>query len=125
MLPLTELGHGRQGQPNEMGGVKWASSPHVGMEGHWSTTLMQNAPTHQEVPTPIMEGWHYTLQSSQTKMTEHEVMLLKRKRGDTYRPLRNTPLLTTITDSWYTYFELIVTVLLIVTVVHTRKLLWL
>ena len=39
---------------------------HVGVEGHWPTTLMQNAPTHQEVPTPIIEGWHYTLQSSQT-----------------------------------------------------------
>ena len=29
MLPLTELGHGRQGQINEMGGVKWVSNPHV------------------------------------------------------------------------------------------------
>ena len=61
MLPLTEPGHGSGGQPNEMGGVKWASSPCVGVEGHWSATLMQNAPTHQEVPTPIMEGQHYTL----------------------------------------------------------------
>ena len=71
------------GKANQMkwGGVKWANRPHVGMEGHWSTTLTWNAPTHQEVPTPIMEGRHYTLQSSQTKMTEHKVMLLKRKRG--------------------------------------------
>ena len=81
MLSLTELGHGRQGQPNEMGGVKWGSSPCVGMEGHWSITSTWNAPTYREVPTPIMEGWHYTLQSSQAKMTEHEVMILKRKRG--------------------------------------------
>ena len=115
MLPLTELGQGKQGQPNEMGG-EWASSPHVGMEGHWSTTLMQNAPTYQEVPTLIMEGRHYTLQSSQAEMTEHEVVLLARKR-EIHRPLRNTPLLTITTDSWYTYFELIVIV------VHTRKLL--
>ena len=86
MLPLTELGHGRQGQPNEMGGVKWASSPHVGVESHWSTTSMQNAPTNREIPTLIMEGWHYTLRSSQTKMTENEVMLLKRKRWGTYIP---------------------------------------
>ena len=28
MLPLTELGHGRQGQ-TKMGGVKWVSNPHV------------------------------------------------------------------------------------------------
>ena len=71
------------GKANQMkwGAVKWASSPHVRMEGHWFTTSMQNAPTHQEVPSPIMEGLHYTLQSSQTKTTEHEVMLLKRKRG--------------------------------------------
>ena len=78
---------------------------------------MQNAPTYQEVPTPIMEGQLYTLQSSQTEMTGHEVMLLKEKGGDTYIPLGNTPLLTITTVSWYTYFELIVTI------VHTRKLL--
>ena len=60
MLPLTELGHSRQGQPNKMGGVKWANSPCVGVEGHWSTTATWNAPTYREVPTPIMEGWLYT-----------------------------------------------------------------
>ena len=65
MLPLTELGHGRQGQINEMGGVKEASNPCVRVESHWPTTSMWNAPTHREVPTPILEGWHYTLQSSQ------------------------------------------------------------
>ena len=81
MLPLTELGHGRQGQPNEMGGVKQASSPHVRVEGQGSTTLTCNAPTYQDVPTLIMEGWLHTLQSSQVEMTEHEVMLSKRKRG--------------------------------------------
>ena len=41
---------------------------------------MQNAPTYQEVPTLNLEGWLYTLQSSQAEMTEHEVMLFKRKR---------------------------------------------
>ena len=30
---LTELGHSRQGQINEMGGVKWVSNPHVGVVG--------------------------------------------------------------------------------------------
>ena len=82
MLPLTELHHGWQGQPNEMEGrVKWASSQHVRMEGQRSTTSMQNAPTYQEVPTLILEGWHSTLQNSQAEMTEHEVTLFKRKRG--------------------------------------------
>ena len=32
MLPLTELGHGRQGQIN-MGGVKWVSDPCIGVKG--------------------------------------------------------------------------------------------
>ena len=80
MLPFTELGHGRQGQQNEMGGVKWASSPPVRVKGHRCTTSMQNAPTYREVPTLNLEGWLYTLQSSQAETTEHEVMLFKRKR---------------------------------------------
>ena len=75
----------------KMGGVKWASSPHVRMEGHWSTTLTWNAPTYREVPTPIMRGWLHTLQSSQAEMTEHEVMLFKRKGGNILTP-KNTPL---------------------------------
>ena len=63
------------GKANQMkqGGVKWASSLCVRVEGHWSTTSMWNAPTHEEVPI--------------------------------------------IMDSLYTYF------VLIVTVVHTRRLL--
>ena len=31
MLPLTELGHGGQGQ-TKLGGVKWVSNPHVGVK---------------------------------------------------------------------------------------------
>ena len=81
MLPLTELGLGRQGQQNEMGGVKWASSPHVGKKGHRSTTSTLNASTYQEVRTLNLEGWLYTLQGSQAEMTEHEVMLFKIKWG--------------------------------------------
>ena len=57
--------------------------------------------------------------NSQAERTEHKVMLFKRKRGrGTYTPLRNTPHLTIYTDSCYTYFGLIATV------VHTRKLLY-
>ena len=33
MLPLTELGHSRQGQISEMGGVKWVSKSCVGVKG--------------------------------------------------------------------------------------------
>ena len=71
------------GKANQMKqeGVKWASSSHVGVKGQRSTTSMWNAPAYREVPTPIMEGWLHALQSSQAEMTEHEVMLFKRKRG--------------------------------------------
>ena len=54
---------------------------------------MQIAPTYQEVPTPILEGWLYTLQSSQTEMTEHEVILLKEKRGVYIQTPKKSPTL--------------------------------
>ena len=45
------------GKANEMeGGVKWESSPHVGMENQRSTTPTRNALTYREVPTPDYEG---------------------------------------------------------------------
>ena len=57
------------GKANQMKwrGVKWASSPCVRMESQRSTTPMRNAPTYWEVPTLMMEGWLYTLQSCQAK----------------------------------------------------------
>ena len=61
------------GKANQMeGGVKWESSPCVGMESQRSTTLTQNAPTYREVPTLTMEGWLCTLQSNQAKMTANQ-----------------------------------------------------
>ena len=61
------------GKANQMeGGVKQESSLHVGMENQRSTTLTQNAPTYREVPTPTMEGWIYTLQSNQAKVTANQ-----------------------------------------------------
>ena len=30
---------------------------------------MQNAPTHLEVPTPIVEEWHHTLQRTKPGLT--------------------------------------------------------
>ena len=95
--------------------MKWASNPCVGVKGQGSTTLMLNAPTYREVPTPNLEGWLSTLQSSQAEMTEQEVVLYEIKWGVYIRPLTNTPHLTIYTDSCYTYFKLIVTV------IHTRK----
>ena len=52
--------------------MKQESRPHVRMESQRSTTLTQNAPTYREVPTPIMEGWLYTLQSNQAKVTTNQ-----------------------------------------------------
>ena len=124
MLPLTELDHGRQGQPNEMErGVKWASSPHVGMESQRFTTPMQNAPTYQEVPTPTMEGWLYTLQNSQAKMTAKQKQQTMRscsfkEWGVVHTDPLKTLHLTINTDSHYTYSKLVMTV------VHMRKLLY-
>ena len=61
MLPLTELGHGRQGQ-TKMGGVKQVSNPHVRVKDEVvCLSDAWNAPTHLEVPTPIVEEWHCTL----------------------------------------------------------------
>ena len=113
MLPLTQLGHSRQGQPNEMeGGVKWASSPCVGMESQRSTTPMRNAPTYREVSTPTMEGWIYTLQSSQAKMTAKQKQQSMRscsfkEWGVVHTEPLKTLHLTINTDSHYTYSKLL------------------
>ena len=55
---------------------------------------------------------------SQVGLTEHEVMLLQRMGGDVHTDPLKTLHLTINTDCCYTYFKLIVTV------VHTRKLLY-
>ena len=63
MQPITELGHGRQGQ-TKMGGVKWVSNPHVRKNDNVCLlSLMWNAPTlPKEGPLPPVEGWLHTLQ---------------------------------------------------------------
>ena len=92
MLPLTELGHGRQGQQTVKGSEWNGQAAHdVGVKGHRSNTSMQNAPTYWEVPTPNLEGWLYTLQSSQAEMTDHEVMLYKIKQGGVHKTPKKYP----------------------------------
>ena len=49
------------GKAKQKGGVKWASNPHVRVKTKQSATLTQNAPTHLEVPKPILEEWCCTL----------------------------------------------------------------
>ena len=113
------------GKANQMeGGVKWESSPHVGMESQRSTTLTQNAPTYREVPTLTMEGWLYTLQSNQAKMTANQKRQSMRscslqRMGVVHTdPLKQTIHLTINIDSHQTHSKLIMTV------VHMRKLLY-
>ena len=60
MLPLTELGQGRQGQIKIKWGVKWVSNPHV--------RVRDEAVYHSDVECfplsrgtyPIVEEWHCT-----------------------------------------------------------------
>ena len=57
MWPITELGHGRQGQ-NKMGGVKWVSNPHVGKKDKVvCLSGMECSYPHKEVPLLPAEGW--------------------------------------------------------------------
>ena len=79
MLPLTELCHSRQGQPNG-GGVKWESSPCVEMESQRSTTLMQNAPTLERYLHQLWRDGFIPFKAakqndSQSEKIEHKVML--------------------------------------------------
>ena len=54
MLPLTELGQGRQGQLNEMGGSEMGNQPPCWDGELRSTAPMRKAPTYRAVPTPTM-----------------------------------------------------------------------
>ena len=49
---------------------------------------MQNAPTYLEVPTPIVEEWHYTLGRTKPDSTvsTQEHVFLKEWEGAIYKP---------------------------------------
>ena len=67
MLPLTELGQGRQGQLNEMGGSEMGNQPPCQDGELRTTTPTQNAPTYQEIPTPTMrDGFTFFKAAKQT-----------------------------------------------------------
>ena len=117
MLPLTELGHSRQGQQTKQRGSEMGKQPMCQGEGPKVYHFDMECSYLPRGTYIDFGGMAYALQSSQTETTEHEVMLFKRKGGYTYRPLGNTPHLTIYIDSCYTYCKLIVTV------VHTKKLL--
>ena len=126
MLPLTELGHGRQGQINEMGGVNWVSNPCVRVKSCLVYHLNAECSCPPRGTYTNNRGVAlYPSEQPDYKQQCTRSCTLK-KGGYTWnicRPLRNTPISTitadscyTITaDSWYMYFELIVTV------VDTRK----
>ena len=80
-------------------------------------------PSRMLLPTERYLHWFWRdgfipFKAAKQKWQSTRSCSLKEKRGCTYRPLRNTPHLTIYTDSCYTHFELIVTV------VYTRKLLY-
>ena len=105
MLPLTELGQGRQGQLNEMGGVKWVSSPISGwrVENYHSNVKCSYllSSTYADY-----EGGLYTLQSSQAnimpkwKTQSTRLCSFKQWRG-VYMKTPITLHLTIETDSRY------------------------
>ena len=69
MLPLTELGHSRQGQ-TKWGRVKWVSNPHVGVKDE--VVCLSDAECSyppKEVPTLIVVEWHSTLQRTKLEST--------------------------------------------------------
>ena len=81
-------GHGRQGQQTVMGGEWNGQAAHM----LWCRAIGLTLRRWMLLPTErylnwYLEGWLDTLQSSQTEMTEHEVVLYKIKQGGVY----NTP----------------------------------
>ena len=60
MKPVTELGHGWQGQTK--GGVKWASTPMSrGMTMPVCLSDAEYSHPPEEGPSPPIEGWLHTL----------------------------------------------------------------
>ena len=66
---ITELGHGRQGQ-TQMGGVKQVRNPHVRAKDEvvYLSDVECSYPP-KEVPTPVVEEWHHTLQRTKPELT--------------------------------------------------------
>ena len=82
MLPLTELGHGRQGQINKMGVVKWVSNPHVRVKGQWFYHLNAECSCPPRgTYTGDRRGGIIPFRAAGLQTTMHEVVLLKTKMG--------------------------------------------
>ena len=68
MLPLTELGHSRQGQ-TKMGGMKQVGNPHVRVKDEVVCFSDAECSYHLEVPTLIVDEWHHILQRAKPGLT--------------------------------------------------------
>ena len=69
MLPIMELGHGRQGQ-NKMGGVKLESNTCVGKkEKVVCLSDVECSYSHKEGPLLPVEGWLHTLKRTKPELT--------------------------------------------------------
>ena len=69
MQPITELGHGRQGQ-TKWGRVKWVSNPHVRVKDE--VVCLSDAECSylpKEVPPLIIEEWHCTQKRTKPEST--------------------------------------------------------
>ena len=123
MLPLTELGHSRQGQPNGGGSETGKQPPCRDGESkvYHSNAKCSYLPSRGNYTD--YGGMALYPSSSQAKMTAKKKRQSMRScsfkewEGCTYRPPK-TILFTINTDSHYTYSKLIMTV------VHMRKLLY-
>ena len=68
MLPLTELGHGRQGQI-KMGGVKWVSNPHVRVKDKVVCLSDAECSYPPRGTYTDLEEWHFTLRRTKPDST--------------------------------------------------------
>ena len=97
MLPLTELGHSRQGQPNEMEGVKWESSPLCWdgeLKVYHSDAKCSYLPSRGTYTDNGGMALYPSKQPSKNdtlpEKTEHKVVLLQRMGGCVYTdPLKH------------------------------------
>ena len=114
MLPLTELDHGRQGQINEMGGVKQVSNLSVQVKGQlvYHLNVECSCPPRGTYTDYRGVALYPSEQPDYKQQCRRSCFL---KQGGIHGPLKNTPPSTITADNWYTYFELIVTV------IDTRK----
>ena len=93
MLPLTELGHSREGQIKK-GGVKWVSNPHVGVK--------DESACHSDAECSYLPRCTYTdcrgealyPLNSQNRINSQCMRMCSSKQGGLYMDLQKIPQLS-------------------------------